>query len=87
MDWPATHSETPRDMPSPNTSMADGVPAAHVHSFESGFELAYGDISTVPETEAVEVRSLTSGKVLGACHISSVKNTPLEERIIFKDYW
>ena len=63
-------------------------------SFESGFELINGDTSTIPEAEAVEIRSLITdapgsylGKVLGTVHISATKNTPLEERIMFKDTW
>ena len=60
---------------------------APVRSFNSGFELEFGDISTIPQADAIDVRSLTSGKVLGCVHISGTKNTPLEDRIIFKDCW
>ena len=56
-------------------------------SFESGFELEFGDTSTIPQAEAIDIKSLTSGKVIGCVHISATKNTPLEERIIFKDRW
>ena len=48
-------------------SRHERVPPATVvlmfNCFESGFELEFGDISTVPEAEAVEIRSITSGKV------------------------
>ena len=39
--------------------------------FEASFDLAYGDISTLPESDTTELRSLTSGKSLGR-----VKTTP-----------
>ena len=64
------------------------VPCMHLlRSFESGFELICGDISTVPQTETVELKSLTSGKVLGIVSIHPKKNAWLEERIMFKNTW
>ena len=72
-------------------SRHERIPPASVvlmfNCYEAGFELEAGDITTIPEAEALEIRSLTSGKVLGTVHISSVKNTALEERIVFKDSW
>lgn len=61
--------------------------ARHTHSFDAGFELEFGDITTIPQAEAVDIRSMTSGKVLGCVHISGTKNTPLEERMVFKNKW
>ena len=55
--------------------------------FEASFELAYGDISTLPEAEMTELRSLTSGKIIGRVRLSPDKGTPLTERVIFTDSW
>ena len=52
--------------------------------FEAGFELEYGDIGTMPEAEAVEIRSIRSQAVLGVVHILPTKHAPLQERIVFK---
>merc|ERR1712185_339041 len=43
--------------------------------FESTFDLTAGDISTLPEAETSDLRSLTSGKVLGRVKITPEKGT------------
>jgi hypothetical protein len=69
-------------------SRHERVPPATVvlmfNCYESGFQLEYGDISTMPEAEAVEIRSIRSHAVLGVVHIHTTKNAPLQERIMFK---
>ena len=69
-------------------SRHERVPPAGVvlmfNCFEAGFKLLYGDISTLPEAEAVEIRSIRSHAVLGVAHILPTKNAPLEDRIVFK---
>jgi hypothetical protein len=69
-------------------SRHERVPPATVvlmfNCYESGFQLEYGDISTMPEAEAVEIRSIRSHAVLGVVHIHTSKNAPLQERIMFK---
>jgi hypothetical protein len=55
--------------------------------FEASFELSYGDISSLPEADMTEIRSLTSGKIIGRVRLSPDKGTPLAERVIFNDSW
>jgi hypothetical protein len=43
--------------------------------YEASFELTYGDISTLPESDTTELRSLTSGKSLGRVKITPEKGT------------
>ena len=56
-------------------------------SFEASFSLAGGDILSLPEAETMEVRSLTSGKVLGRVKLAPEKGTPIEDRMAFVDNW
>jgi len=45
--------------------------------FEASFTLAAGDLATLPESETLDLRSLTSGKVLGRIKVTPEKgNTP-----------
>ena len=44
-----------------------------LNCFESSFDLVAGDISTLPESETSDLRSLTSGKVLGRVKITPEK--------------
>jgi hypothetical protein len=55
--------------------------------FEASFELLHGDLSTLPEAETTELRSLTSGKVLGRIKITPEKGTPIEDRFEFNNDW
>jgi len=55
--------------------------------FEASFTLAYGDLTTLPEAETSELRSLTSGKVLGRVKITPEKGTPIEDRVEFTNDW
>ena len=41
--------------------------------FEASFDLAYGDIATLPESDTSDLRSLTSGKVLGRVKVTPEK--------------
>lgn len=41
--------------------------------FEASFDLIYGDITTMPESDTTELRSLTSGKSLGRIKITPEK--------------
>ena len=43
--------------------------------FEASFDLVHGDISTLPESDTTELRSLTSGKSLGRVKITPEKGT------------
>jgi len=69
-------------------SRHERVPPATVvlmfNLFEAGFHLEYGDISTIPDAEAVDIRSIRSHAVLGVVHIHPDKNAPLQSRIVFK---
>lgn len=71
-------------MPSRHERVPPATVVLMFNCFQSGFQLEYGDLSTVPEAEAVEIRSIRSHAVLGLAHISPNKNAPLEERIVFK---
>ena len=44
-------------------------------------------VRTLPEAETCELRSLTSGKVLGRVKISPEKGTPFEDRVGFNNDW
>ena len=41
--------------------------------FESSFDLVFGDITTLPESDTTDLRSLTSGKILGRVKITPEK--------------
>ena len=45
------------------------------------------DIATLPDAETIELRSLTSGTILGRIKISPEKGTPVEERVEFPNEW
>ena len=51
--------------------------------FEASFDLSYGDISSLPESETTELRSLTSGKSLGRVKITPEKGTLLLDRTLW----
>lgn len=55
--------------------------------YEASFALTQGDLATLSESETCDVRSLTSGKVLGRVRLSPEKGTPIEERIGMNDQW
>ena len=71
-------------MPSRHERVPPATVVLMFNCFQSGFQLEHGDLSTVPEAESVEIRSIRSHAVLGLAHISPNKNAPLEERIVFK---
>ena len=49
--------------------------------FEASFTLLAGDISTLPESDTLDLRSLTSGKVLGRIKITPEKGTSAARRV------
>ena len=46
-----------------------------------------GDIASLPESDTIDLRSLTSGKVLGRVKITPEKGTPIEDRVEFNNEW
>lgn len=58
-------------------SRHERVPPAHIvmmfNCYEASFLLIGGDISTLPESDTLDLRSLTSGKVLGRIKITPEK--------------
>ena len=50
---------------------------------DASFELVAGDLSTLPEAETIDLKSLTSGNTIGRVKIAPEKSTPIEERIEF----
>ena len=70
-------------------SRHERIPPTHIvlmfNCFEASFDLIYGDIATLPESDTSELRSLTSGKVLGRVKITPEKGarrprTPTQHR-------
>lgn len=57
------------------------------NAHHASFELVAGDVSTLPEAETIELKSLTSGKSIGRIKIAPEKSTPLEERVEFPNEW
>ena len=55
--------------------------------FECSFDLGHGDLKTLPESDTTELRSLTSGKVIGRVKIAPEKGTAFEERVMFNNDW
>ena len=53
----------------------------------SSFELIAGDVSTLPEADVIELRSLSSNASIGRVKIAPEKSTPIEERIEFPNEW
>jgi hypothetical protein len=60
-------------------SRHERIPPTHIvlmfNCYEASFTLAAGDISSLPEAENCDLRSLTSGKVLGRVKITAEKGT------------
>lgn len=58
-------------------SRHERVPPMHIvlmfNCFEASFTLAAGDLTTLPESDTLDLRSLTSGKVLGRIKITPEK--------------
>ena len=66
-------------------SRHERVPPSHIvlmfNCFEASFSLIAGDIGTMPESDTLDLRSLTSGKVLGRIKITPEKGeTPAAPR-------
>ena len=72
-------------------SRHERVPPTHIvlmfNCFEASFTLIQGDLSTLPESDTSELRSLTSGKVLGRVKVTPEKGTPMEDRVEFNNEW
>ena len=72
-------------------SRHERIPPANIvlmfNCFEASFQLLHGDLSTLPEADTSELRSLTSGKSLGRVKITPEKGTPIEERVEFTNEW
>jgi len=73
--------------PSRHERVPPGRVVLMFNCFEASFELLHGDLSTLPEAETTELRSLTSGKVLGRIKITPEKGTPIEDRFEFNNDW
>jgi hypothetical protein len=63
-------------------SRHERIPPSHIvlmfNCVEASFTLSYGDISTLPESDTSELRSLTSGKVLGRVKVTPEKGAMKE---------
>ena len=55
--------------------------------YRSGYELSSGDISTMPESEALDMRSTKSMAVIGRLKIAPSKGTEFLDRIEFTNEW
>ena len=53
----------------------------------SGFKLSKGDISSLPESEAIELRSTKSLVSMGRCKIAPSKGTEFVDRVDFPNEW
>jgi hypothetical protein len=74
------HQPRPDDLaPSRHERVPPSCVVLMFNCCESSFDLAYGDLSTLPESETTELRSLTSNKVLGRVKVTPEKGTHREK--------
>jgi hypothetical protein len=80
------------------SGVEDGKPSRHervppgkivlmFNCARSSFELTHGDVATLPDSETIDLRALTSGAALGRIKISPEKGTPIEDRIDCPNEW
>ena len=84
------HRPSGRDeakMPSRHAGIPPTVIALMFNSYRATFELVLGDLKTMPDSGAYELRSLVTHQRLGSVKIAPVKNAPLVERVEFSDQW
>ena len=78
----------PEGQPSRHESVLE--PATMVlmfNCYRSSFELLKGDITTLPDAEALEIRSVKSLQSIGRCKIAPHKGTEFVDRIEFSNEW
>ena len=75
------------EMPSRHTAVPSCGLVLMFNCYRASFELLQGDLSSLPESEALDLRSLTSGASLGRCKIAPEKGTPFVDRIEFPNEW
>ena len=77
---------------------AEEMPSRHGHvplcglvlmfnCHRSSFELLQGDLATLPESEAIDIKSLLSNNSLGRVKIAPEKGTPFVDRVEFPNDW
>ena len=78
----------PEGQPSRHDSVTE--PAAMLLMFNCNrcsFKLAKGDITTIPESEAIDLRSTKSMQTIGRCKVSPAKGTEFIDRVDFPNEW
>ena len=84
------HRPSGRDeakMPSRHAGIPPTVIALMFNSYRATFELVLGDLKTMPDSGAYDLRSLVTHQRLGSVKIAPVKNAPLVEGVEFSDQW
>ena len=84
------HRPSGRDeakMPSRHAGIPPTVIALMFNSYRASFELVLGELKTMPDSGAYDLRSLVTHQRLGSVKIAPVKNAPLVERVEFSDQW
>ena len=73
--------------PSRHATIAPTMMVIMFNSYRSTFELAYGDVKSLPDLGAYDMRSLVTNASLGRVKIAPEKNAPLVDRVEFNDVW
>ena len=90
MERKEVHRPTGRPEGQPSRHEFVTEPAAMVLMFNChrcGFKLSKGDITTMPESETVELRSVKSLVSVGRCKIAPSKGTEFIDRVEFPNEW
>ena len=76
------------EMPSRHRDVAIGAPSILMFNCNRcSFEVSAGDISTLPDSDAIDIKSLFSHTTLGRVKIPPEKGTPFVERVEFPNEW
>ena len=73
--------------PSRHEGIAPCMMLVLFNSHRATFELAYGEIRTLPDNASYDLRSLVSHQLLGRVKVAPEKNSPLVDRVEFPNEW
>ena len=80
-------SGRPDEMPSRHVNIKDAGMLLMFNCHRASFELLQGDLGTLPESEALDIKSLVSPATIGRVKIAPEKGTPFVERVEFPNEW